>query len=141
MAFFLNRTDAPSHTQGDLLSRVKGYTASFLNTHMLTPIMEVGDAIIVHLHPDYADMLSVYEKDGFSCGINYRFKVTRLLPWNHPADVEARAAWVMYTRKKEQLFANLYFEPPPKLSRSTNFLSMSTTPAHPPSTFPDPLIL
>ncbi len=147
MAFFLNRSDAPAHTQSDLLQRVKGYTASLVNRNMLTPVVEMGDTIIVHLHPDYEAMLSVYEKDGFSCGINYRFKVTRLFPWNHPADADAREAWVIYTRKKEQDFANQYFEskylpPPPKLSRSTNVLTTSTmVRVASSSTLPDPLIL
>lgn len=163
MAFFFNRTDAPHLT--DLLQRVEGYTRPLLNTNMVNPIMEVGDMVIVHLHPDYADMLAVYEKYGFSCGINYRFKVTRLLPWNHPSDADARAAWVTYTRNNEQAFANKYFDvssnrhwsstkyydsmgreipPPPKLARSTNSPRMdemySIESSVSPSYLPEPLL-
>jgi len=111
MAFFFNRTEAPDHaTWIDLLGRVKAYTQYIRDTNMETPV-EVADMILVHLHPDFKDMLTVFEKDGFSCGINHRFKVTRLYPWNHPADAEARSAWVAHMHQQEQEFAIQYFAP------------------------------
>jgi hypothetical protein len=122
MAFFFNRTDAPHHeTWIDLPGRVRAYTQYILDTTMETPMVEVGDMILVHLHPDFKDMLTVFEKDGFSCGLNHRFKVTRLYPWNHPADADARSAWVMHTLQQEQACAIQYFAP--KLQRTD-------TPAH-----------
>ena len=115
MAFFFNRTDALHHdTWIDLPGRVAAYTHSILDP--MTPIVEVGDMIVVHLHPDFKDMVPVFEKYGFGCGINHRFNVTRLYPWNHPADANARSAWVAHTRQQEQEFAIQYFAP--KLQRT-----------------------
>jgi hypothetical protein len=132
MAFFIYRDQVPHAHWKELRERVEAYTSTLVNTNMPNPIVEVGDAILVHLHPDYADMLSVYEKNGFTCGLNYTFKVTRLFPWNHPADQDSRDIWKRHMRTKEQEFACHYFThpyydstgmtvpPPPKLARVTN---------------------
>jgi hypothetical protein len=149
MAFFFNRTDAPNHDSWiDLRGRIALYTNNIIDMTMPIPIVEVGNMLIVHLHPEYAHLVAEYETHGFCCGINHVFKVTRLLPWNHPSDKEARDVWTAHMRFQEQDTAIQYFmhdyPPLPKLERSSNEprLDMFAVVPHPfPYPFPEPLIL
>ena len=165
MAFFFNRTDAPNHDSWiDLRGRVALFTNAIIDTTMPVPIVEVGDFLIVHLHPEYAHLVSEYETNGFCCGIHHVFKVTRLLPWNHPSDKDARDVWTAHMRFQEQAAAIRYFTndsvypgdyfdssgrrvpPPPKLARSSNYdpridMFSETDSSLPLDPFPEPLIL
>jgi hypothetical protein len=95
MAFFFYLNDAP---HDDFLEyRIRQHVSKYPNS--MKSILRVRDTIVLSLHPRSEYLIGIYEKEGFRCG-NYRFKITRLYPWNHPADHDARTLWIEHTALK-----------------------------------------
>jgi hypothetical protein len=92
------------------------------------PVQVVGNTIIVHLDPSYNRdaLIDHYVNTGISIGTNdvmhdivhgiQPLEVTKLYPWNHPAD-ESERKWpdTGYYDKNGKPFP-----PPPKLVRTSN---------------------
>ena len=97
------------------------------------PVQVVGNNIIVHLDPSYNRdaLIDHFVENGISIGTNdimhdivhgvQPLQVTRLYPWNHPADDPERV-WPL-----SDLFDTGYYDkegkpfpPPPKLVRTSN---------------------
>jgi len=131
MAFFF--TIPSERSMDDAIAQTESMMKLVVHRGMVgtNPVQVVGNTIIVHLDPSYDRdaLIDHYVKNGISIGTNdimhdivhgiQPLQVTKLYPWNHPADKPVSPLETLANTGYYDKHGNP-FPPPPKLVRITN---------------------
>lgn len=145
MAFFFEHVPTNAFGVADMMKELRtGFLNSMLDWEEGDPVERFGNIILVRFHPMWNYKINDYVTYGLVVGPGQNFKVTRLYPWNHPADNHARAIWKADQQDKLECAAEFkteehkYFDdkgrpvpPPPALVRTTNSYEWRRVPMDP----------